>query len=197
LQHDCASSGCNKFASVNIQQERTETTKTKQSIVHKETGRFVLNAYSLHNYSLISQVIPAPLRMAMSVPYLPNSRQVQLNAARAIRMKKASETEPIGADIPEPSSAPPAFERTSRSLKQGLGRKGKNAQALNVKDAGPSVQPPTHPLVAHQIVPTVYSASLAPSAWPSVQPPSHSAPHQTVPMYWQYLVPTYHHDRRT
>ncbi|KAJ8591249.1 hypothetical protein M405DRAFT_717325, partial [Rhizopogon salebrosus TDB-379] len=61
LQHDCASSGCNESVLVNIRQERTETTKTKTSIVHKDTGRFVLNAHSLHNYSFISQVIPNPL----------------------------------------------------------------------------------------------------------------------------------------
>ncbi|KAG0697333.1 hypothetical protein DFH29DRAFT_764537, partial [Suillus ampliporus] len=85
VQHDCASSSCGEFVSVNIQQERTETRKTKTSLVHKNANRFVLNARSLHNYALISQVIPQPLHMAMSLPFLPNSREVRLKAARTVR----------------------------------------------------------------------------------------------------------------
>ncbi|KAG2351052.1 hypothetical protein BDR07DRAFT_1225099, partial [Suillus spraguei] len=60
VQHDCASSSCSEFVSVNVQQERTEMMKTKTSLVHQNTGHFVLNAHSLHNYALISQVIPPP-----------------------------------------------------------------------------------------------------------------------------------------
>ncbi|KAG1863736.1 hypothetical protein F4604DRAFT_1929149 [Suillus subluteus] len=138
VQHDCASSSCDEFVSVNTRQERTETTKMKTSLIHKNTGRFVLNAHSLHNYALISQVIPHPLRMAMNLPYFPNSREVRLKAARAVRAKKA------GNPAEGTGSAPPVFERTTRKSKQG--GKGKKAQQVA---AGPSLQPPIPPTPVH------------------------------------------------
>ncbi|KAG1800600.1 uncharacterized protein BJ212DRAFT_1202300, partial [Suillus subaureus] len=81
VQHNCVSLSCGEFVSVNIQQECTEMTKTKTLLMHENTSCFVLNAHSLHNYALISQVIPHPLHMAMSLPYLPNSQEVQLKVA--------------------------------------------------------------------------------------------------------------------
>ncbi|KAG1836418.1 hypothetical protein C8R48DRAFT_553148, partial [Suillus tomentosus] len=59
VQHDCIASD----SSCNIQytcekQERAETTKTKHVTQHTANNAYVLNTHSLHNYSLISAVIP-------------------------------------------------------------------------------------------------------------------------------------------
>ncbi|KAG1889162.1 hypothetical protein F4604DRAFT_1915008 [Suillus subluteus] len=124
VQHDCASSSCGEFVSVNVQQERTEMTKTKTSLMHKNTGCFVLNAHSLHNYALISQVIPHPLCMAMSLPYSPNSQEVRLKVARAVRAKKAGTTDPAECA----GSAPPVFERERTTHKPKQGGKSKKVQ---------------------------------------------------------------------
>ncbi|KAG1765890.1 hypothetical protein EV702DRAFT_1283028 [Suillus placidus] len=178
VQHDCASSSCGEFVSVNIQQERTETTKTKTSLVHKNASHFVLNAHSLHNYALISQVIPQPLRMAMSLPFLPNSREVRLKAARTVRAKKAGTTDTAECT----GSAPPVFDRATRKPKQG----GKDKKAQKVA-AGPSFQPPMHSSLAPQpaVHPIAHSAFSIPPT-PVHVPASH---HPPMPAY----AGTYHH----
>ncbi|KAG2132739.1 uncharacterized protein EDB93DRAFT_1255149 [Suillus bovinus] len=149
VQHDCASSSCGEFVSVNIQQERTETTKTKTSLV-----------------------IPQPLHMAMSLPFLPNSREVRLKAARTVRAKKAGTTDTAECT----GSAPPVFDRATRKPKQG----GKDKK-------GPSFQPPMHSSLAPQPVvhPLAHSAFSIPPT-PVHVPASH---HPPMPAY----AGTYHH----
>jgi hypothetical protein len=169
VQHDCASSSCSEFVSINIHQECTETMKTKTSLVHKNTGRFVLNAHSLHNYALISQVIPRPLCMAMDLPYLPNSQEVQLKAARAVRVKKAGITDPaecIG-------SAPSVFECRHTTRKPKQDEKGKKVQQVA---AGPSLQPPIHPspmpqTPLHPLAHLAFSIPLTPLHLTTSHPP--------------------------
>ncbi|KAG1898286.1 uncharacterized protein F5891DRAFT_955812, partial [Suillus fuscotomentosus] len=73
VQHDCITSD----SSCNIQytrekQEHAETTKTKCVTQHTANNAYVLNTHSLHNYSLISAVIPPEIHVQMASPQIPN-----------------------------------------------------------------------------------------------------------------------------
>ena len=91
-----------------VRQERSETTKLKESVVHSD-GNYILNMYSLHNYCEIQLVVPVELHIM--VHYVSNHAQIHNAAAKKIHNKKAAaksselappDAEPLGQDVDLP-----------------------------------------------------------------------------------------------
>ncbi|KIN94311.1 hypothetical protein M404DRAFT_109058, partial [Pisolithus tinctorius Marx 270] len=57
VQHNCVDSKCTKLSGHAIQQEWTVTRQIKHVIQHEPTQKYLLNAFSIHNYSFIHAVI--------------------------------------------------------------------------------------------------------------------------------------------
>ncbi|KAG2055244.1 hypothetical protein BDR06DRAFT_882588, partial [Suillus hirtellus] len=87
IQHDCVKSLCTDTSQCRICQERNETARMKSVIQHKSSPFYLLNAYSIHNYTQIRSVIPPSLRK--TPPRVNSAAEVHLAAACQIREKKA------------------------------------------------------------------------------------------------------------
>lgn len=92
-----------------VRQERSETTKLKESVVHSD-GNYILNMYSLHNYREIQSVVPVEL--CTMVHYVSDHAQIHKAAAEKIHNKKAAakrsdsappDAEPLGQDADSPA----------------------------------------------------------------------------------------------
>ncbi|KAF8346814.1 hypothetical protein F5887DRAFT_834375, partial [Amanita rubescens] len=93
IQHDCSASGCKESEQVAVRQEYMETTQRREQVQHVDGTKYLLNVFSIHNYEMISNVIPAPLRHALSTfRFVPDGTEVKLKAAAEIRQKKKSAT---------------------------------------------------------------------------------------------------------
>ena len=93
VQHDCSASGCKESKQVTIRQEYAETMQNHEQVQHMDCTKYLLNIFSIHNYKTISNVIPAPLKHALSsLQFVPNSIEVKLKAAAEICQKKKSAT---------------------------------------------------------------------------------------------------------
>ena len=154
LQHDCASSECKLTASP-VWQERIQTNRTRSTILHSPTNKFILNAYSIHNYQHILPLIPPQLRNP--APMVPNADEVHRQAAKHIRNKKDtrnvcatvaptahpsitinhdSASEPVNGTQDRPF-ARPAFKRPPPSKKE---KKGTRAKPTKTKTNGMTVK---------------------------------------------------------
>ncbi|KAH8978822.1 hypothetical protein EDB86DRAFT_2750263, partial [Lactarius hatsudake] len=61
VQHDCYSCKCVNIRYDAVRQEHEKTGKTQALVDHDPRARFIVNIHSLHNYKLISAVIPHEL----------------------------------------------------------------------------------------------------------------------------------------
>lgn len=67
-----------------------ETTQIREQVRHADSKKYLLNIFSIHNYETISNVIPAPLRHALSsLQFVPDGTEVKLKAAAEIHNKKS------------------------------------------------------------------------------------------------------------
>lgn len=100
-QHDCVHAGCSIVTgSAHIYQERIETAILKNTLVHKDDNRYIINPHALHNAHMIREILPRSL--VAPVPYLENRQkkhnelaaQLRLSnpAKRAISQAKGKET---------------------------------------------------------------------------------------------------------
>ena len=88
-----STSGCKESKQVAVRQGYTETTKSREQLRHVDGTKYLSNIFSIHNYEMISNAIPAPLRHALSsLQFVPNSTEVKLKAAAELRQKKKSAT---------------------------------------------------------------------------------------------------------
>ncbi|KAG2148962.1 hypothetical protein DEU56DRAFT_690332, partial [Suillus clintonianus] len=86
LQHNCIDSQCTDTLQQHVHQERIETSRTKPIIRHKSTPNFLLNAYSLHNYTYIHLVVSKTLR---ETPLrVTNVAEVRATAVQHMKEKK-------------------------------------------------------------------------------------------------------------
>lgn len=60
-QHDCRMASCRPAALQYEMQERQETTRTKQLILHEDEAHFIINLHALHNSHLLRKVLPIHL----------------------------------------------------------------------------------------------------------------------------------------
>jgi len=138
----------------------------KRIVKHEETNMFLLNVHSLHNYDLISKVIPLDLRPALTVPLVAtgDSKQVRLNAANHIRQKKAGETIIVSAGAEcQPT---PAFDRSTGQAgkRKGVARTRKKAPTA----ASALAEPPPFASVSAAAASGTHVVS---AASPAIQPP--------------------------
>ncbi len=92
-QHDCRSCSCKATGIESIRQERHETSRTRRTLQHSETERYLLNMHALHNADLIRQILPR--RHWAPKPYLSDrksSHQRFAAKARSLGTKKREET---------------------------------------------------------------------------------------------------------
>lgn len=193
--------------------------KTKCVTQHTANNAYVLNTHSLHNYLLISAVIPPEIHVQMASPQIPNHEEIRLNGAKHVRQTKKAEDNknataaPISIDIAcEGGIGPvtvPAFDRTTKST----GRKGKGKTVAKGKKKGPATiqstaapsgamltmpQPHLYPLITPQDTQPSFNNSLPPPHTlppPSygLQPMYHANVHGSHPLH-MYLTafPPYH-----
>ncbi|KAG1797669.1 hypothetical protein EV424DRAFT_1274269, partial [Suillus variegatus] len=88
IQHDCYNSKCSSVTQKYIQQERLETSKTASIIQHNDTPNYLLNAYSIHNYTHIQAIIPESLREIPCRVLSEDIANVHSKAARQVGEKK-------------------------------------------------------------------------------------------------------------
>ncbi|KAK1221232.1 hypothetical protein PQX77_009237 [Marasmius sp. AFHP31] len=91
VQHDCHSGGCTSFTQAPIRQERTLTSRARLVLDHSDTALHILNTHSLHNHSIIAQLIPSPLSLILAQPAISPDDQTALRkkAAAHVRNRKA------------------------------------------------------------------------------------------------------------
>ncbi|KAH7931055.1 hypothetical protein BV22DRAFT_999145, partial [Leucogyrophana mollusca] len=90
IQHNCIDSQCIDTSQKKARQEHFETSKTTTIITHKPTVHYLLNTYSIHNYTHIRSVVPenllpTPLRVE-------NVTEVRAAAVQAMQDKKTAKT---------------------------------------------------------------------------------------------------------
>ncbi|KAI6008549.1 hypothetical protein EDC04DRAFT_2581982, partial [Pisolithus marmoratus] len=61
IQHNCIDSKCAGSIYSTVHQERSETMQTWTVICHEPTCKFLLNTYSIHNYTHIIATLPLSL----------------------------------------------------------------------------------------------------------------------------------------
>lgn len=87
VHHDCCSSNCNGFTTVAVRKEREETSKTRKIVAHSDDNCYVLNSFSLHSRSLLSDLIPSALQKRPTV--VKDHGQIRLAAAASARQYRA------------------------------------------------------------------------------------------------------------
>jgi len=70
------------------QQERNETERTYDSVLHIASPHYIINAYSLHNYQEILFLLPPSLQKPTDRGL--DSSQIQKTAAQHVRLKKTA-----------------------------------------------------------------------------------------------------------
>ncbi|OBZ77222.1 hypothetical protein A0H81_02596, partial [Grifola frondosa] len=86
VQHDCATACCPTTGTARVRQERAETTRMRPQVKHNPEPRYLLNTFSLHNYSTIAAAIPDHLKVRTAV--ISNVQAVRIRAAQQIRDRK-------------------------------------------------------------------------------------------------------------
>ncbi|KIN97721.1 hypothetical protein M404DRAFT_98196, partial [Pisolithus tinctorius Marx 270] len=61
VQHNCVDLKCASFVNHAICQERSKTTQVQKAIHHEPTRKYLLNTYSIHNYTHIRRALPPSL----------------------------------------------------------------------------------------------------------------------------------------
>ncbi|KAF8871236.1 hypothetical protein BD779DRAFT_1478341 [Infundibulicybe gibba] len=122
VQHEC-SVECNSTRSETMRQERLETERTRNVIIHTNSNIFLLNTHSLHNYRHILSSLPPSL---VPRPLLANGDEIRRNAATQMRSSKnipnhppTNEPLPNENDSADTLLEPPAFETNQHTSKKG------------------------------------------------------------------------------
>jgi hypothetical protein len=58
VQHDCHAAGCKPTGTIPHRQEREDTGLTRQTVVHNDDSRFIINTHALHNATLLRNFLP-------------------------------------------------------------------------------------------------------------------------------------------
>ena len=83
-QHDCVPSNCGIVAKLaNVCQERIETQVSKDTFVHKNDDRYILNLHALHNADLVREALPRSL--VAPVPYFDDRYSKHCDLAAQLR----------------------------------------------------------------------------------------------------------------
>ncbi|XP_006462267.1 hypothetical protein AGABI2DRAFT_47524, partial [Agaricus bisporus var. bisporus H97] len=61
VQHDCYNGKCSASGTEVIRQERTDSGTTRDTIIHSDVQRFIINTHAFHHAHLIRQVLPRSL----------------------------------------------------------------------------------------------------------------------------------------
>ena len=209
VQHDCIASGCNKFRSVQVVQERIKTSQVRSVASHEASNHFVLNAHSLHNYQHIKAAVPPHLRRQQEPE--PNDLEVtQLRkvAAGQVRQMKKARTKAKHQDDSDTESEQmnasamplPAFQQNNvttaktKKAKVNPNPKPKAPGTSTNVDAGPAEPVSisnTPRLVSSQLnLPTPFmQAAQAISVQPVRQYASHRAPSSAVSPFPKPHIP--------
>ncbi|KAJ8086260.1 hypothetical protein PM082_005083 [Marasmius tenuissimus] len=95
VQHDCYSGDCVSYKETPVRQERQLTSLSRSIVDHSNTPFYILNTHSLHNYSIISGLLPTNLTLNLRRATMSAEDQKVLceRAAAHIRSRKAGEAE--------------------------------------------------------------------------------------------------------
>ncbi|KAK7016753.1 hypothetical protein VNI00_018830 [Paramarasmius palmivorus] len=95
IQHDCSQAECSERQTQRTVQERIETTKTYNIVLHNSLQSYVMNTHALHNYQDIFQSIPAALLKKLErVPCSEDEcTKIRTHAADRVRNQKKEDEE--------------------------------------------------------------------------------------------------------